>query len=110
MGRGIARFFTQPAVLEPYLGTDSAGADLFGPPITVLGYLDGKRQLVRTPDGEQVVSGSTLFCPLSSATQAAAPPNSRVTVAGAVARVITANPNGGVPGTRLPDHLAIALQ
>lgn len=108
MGRGIARFFTQAIVLEPYLGSDSAGADVFGAPVTVLGYLDGKRQLVRGSDGEQVVSNSTVYCPLDAA--ASAPPNSRVTIAGVVSRVLTANPNGGVTGVRLPDHLAIALQ
>lgn len=107
MGRGIARFFTTTATLEPYLGSDSAGADQFGPAVTAVGFLDGKRQLIRTPDGEQSVANATFYCPIGTP---AMPPNSRVTIGGVASRVLAYSTNGGIPGTRLPDHAAIALQ
>lgn len=109
MARGIARFFTTPATLEPYLGSDSASVDQFGPAITVTGFLDGKRQMVRTSDGEQEVASATFYCPLTPAL-ATIPTNSRLTVGGKPSRVLSSSANGGIPNTALPDHVAIALQ
>lgn len=108
MGKGIAIFFTANVVIEQYLGTDSAGVDLFAAPITVKGYQEGQQTLVRNADGEQVVANGRIFTYLSA--QTAANPNARVTVDGGLSsRVIVSNPFDG-PGLRLPTHLVISLQ
>lgn len=106
MARGIARFFTTPLTVETYTGTDPVtGSDLFAAAVTVLGFLQEQRQLVRAADGEQVQAGSTFYAPVAAA--AALLPNSRVTTAlGNPSRLITATTNSiGSPA----DHVVATL-
>lgn len=105
MPRGLARFFTTPVVVEPYLSTDGRGRDLFGPPVTVTVYAEDKRQLVRASDGEQVQSATALYGPVDAA--ACFTPNARVTLpSGTTARVITTNANAIGSAA---DHVAVTL-
>lgn len=107
MGRGVAVFFTADVVIEQFLGTDSAGTDLYAAPITVKGFQESQRALVRDANGEQVVSSGRIFTYISA--QASANPNARITCQGVVSKVMVSNPFDG-PGLRLPTHLVITLQ
>lgn len=107
MGKGIAIFFGDAITVEMFLGTDSLGRDVFAAAQTVQGYADDKRQLVRSSDGEQVVSSTTVYTYLNY--KPLFTPNSRVTVDGNTSRVISANANGGLSRLRLPDHLSVTL-
>lgn len=92
--------------IEPYVGPDSWSNPQYGFPVTVRCFVDNKRRLVRTPDGQEIVSESTVYAPLDTD----CPPNSRVTLPpdGRIARVIDAKrrDGGGLP---TPDHLEIML-
>lgn len=107
MGKGVAIFFTDLIAVETWLGTNSLGQEVYARPVTVNGYADNKTQLVTTQDGEQVVSGTTVYTYLEN--KALFAPMSRVTVDGVPAKVISANANGGPTRLRLPDHLAVVL-
>lgn len=91
------------AVIEPYEGSGGLG-DVYGDPVTVRGFADDKRRLVRDATGEQVVSETTFYCRLDTV----APPGSRVTVNGRTVHVIQAlrRDGGGLP---TPDHLEVVL-
>jgi hypothetical protein len=106
MGDDISDFYVHTAQVETWEGAGAYG-DVYAAPVTVNCFAEDKIQLVRAKDGQQVVSGSTLYM--------AAPdgdlfvPDSRVTVDGRVSYVITQNTNDA-PGLDLPEHAAITLK
>jgi hypothetical protein len=106
MTGGIEDFYVHTAQVETWQGAGAYG-DVYGPPLVVSCFAEDKIQLVRAKDGQQVVSGSTLYM--------AAPdgdlfvPDSRVTVDGRVSYVLTQNTNDA-PGLDLPEHAAITLK
>jgi hypothetical protein len=110
----ISDFFVHEAQVETWQGTGAYGA-VYAAPVTHSpnntppdGVLaEDKIQLVRNKDGEQVVSGSTLY--MGVAQGALYVPESRVTVDGKVSYVITQNTNDA-PGLGLPEHAAITLK
>jgi hypothetical protein len=93
--------------VEPYLGTGSHGA-VFGPAsLPVKGFLEQKTQLVRAPNGDEVVSSSTFYCRRGAVS---APTKSKVTLPdGTTTTVIVAHDRSGgrLP---LPEHLEVVLQ
>lgn len=82
---GIARLFNQTVTVETYLGTGVKGPT-FAAPASVLCFVDDSRKLVRDSTGEQVVSSTTVYAPLSVYAQF--PVDSKVTVNGRTARVV----------------------
>lgn len=93
----------EDVTIEPYLGAGGAG-DVYGPAVTVRVIVDDKRKLVRNAQGDQVVSETTLFCPLDTDV----PTDSRVILRGRETTVITA---GRLDGQQLPvpSHLEVNL-
>ncbi|MBL1107985.1 hypothetical protein JK361_25920 [Streptomyces sp. 5-8] len=91
--------------IEPYLGETSKGSR-FGAAATVRCFVDEQTRTVRSPGGDDVTSGSTVFA--DPGTQA--PPGSRVRLpSGRVTRVIQlADHDGG--GLPTPDHVEIHLE
>lgn len=90
-------------VVEPYLG--QAGAKpTYGAGVTVACFAADKRRKVRNELGEQIISETTVVCPLSTNV----PPKSRVTINGRTAYVITTSrgDGGGLP---TPDHQEVLL-
>lgn len=77
-------FFTQPAEVEPFLGAGPSG-DLYGPKVTVNGFLDDGVMREQSDRGEILVTRTKFYCNLSAA--ASFPPESRVTVNGRVCQV-----------------------
>ncbi len=98
-----ARGLVSTITVEPYLGQGGA-VPLYGPPVDVLAYVEVKRRKIRSPNGEEVVSGSTAYCRLATV----GPPKSRATVAGVVGFVInrTDHDAGTAP---LPSHAELHL-
>lgn len=92
--------------VEPYTG-ESANGPVYGPPVAnVRAFVDQQTRRVTAPNGEQVISGSTAICPLSTV----APAQSRITLAdGTVTLVINAK-RRDAPGLPTPDHLELQLQ
>lgn len=89
------------ALVEPYLGAGPFG-DTYGPPVEVRCFAEDKRRRVLSTTGTQVVSNTTVICPLDTEI----PPGSRVTVNGRTAAVInTMRRDGG--GLPTPDHLEV---
>lgn len=91
-------------VIEAYEGTNSLGERLYATAVTVLGFVDETRQLVRAATGEEVTAEATVIVPLETV----CPPDSRVTLpTGRAARALIAKrrDGGGLP---TPDHLEIA--
>ena len=112
MNDDISEFYVHTAIVETFTGTSGYGVDQFAAPVTLdpaAGngcFIDDTRRLVRSSDGEQVISETTLYTFPSNADLFT--PNSRVTINGAVSRVITKNLNdSGALG--LPDHVAVTL-
>lgn len=85
---GIARLFTQTASVEPFLGTGTAGPR-YGTAVTRNCFIDDARKLVRANSGEQVVSMTTILDAVDAVDLY--PPQSRVTVNGRIAFVISIN-------------------
>lgn len=108
----IAEFFVHTATVETLAGTTGYGVDLFAAPITLdpaTGngcFIDDTRRMVRSSDGEQVISETTLYTYPANAPYFV--PNSRVTIRGVISRVITVNLNDSGP-LDLPDHVAVTL-
>lgn len=103
MAVSIDPWLVHQMVVEPYLGQSATGPR-YGLPITLRCFVDDARRKVRTDTGDEVISESTVICPLDTT----APPKSRVTVNGRTAFVITSKrrDGGGLP---TPDHLELNL-
>jgi hypothetical protein len=106
----IARFFIETATVETYLGTNGYGGDTFAAPVQLVSpngcWVDNSVKLVRSAQGEQVVSNSRLYTYPANA--ALFTPDTRVTVDGVITRVLMANVNlSGV--LKLPDHVEVEL-
>ncbi|QDZ15782.1 hypothetical protein [Humibacter ginsenosidimutans] len=108
----MAEFYIQTAIVETCQGTNGYGEDIFASAVTLDPaadngcWIDDTRHLVRSTDGEQVMSESTLYTYPANAPLFA--PNSRVTVNGDVSRVIKTNLNTS-GDLDLPDHVAVSL-
>lgn len=104
----LEEFYVHTVTVEKSLGKSGYGVDLFDPPVTVQGFLDGTRHLVRNKDGDQVVSESTFYTYPSNG--ALFNPAARVTDSvGVVSRVIKTNVNDS-GDLDLPDHVAVSLE
>jgi hypothetical protein len=102
----LVDFYIHTLTVEMYLGTSGYGEDLFAAPVTIVGFADAARHLVRSATGEQVVSESTFVTyPINAPVFA---PDSRVTFNGTVSRVIKTN-LGDSGALSLPDHVAVSL-
>lgn len=98
-------WFTTPIAVTPYDGEGAYGP-IYGAEQTVLMRVNEGRRLVRSRSGDEVVSETTLYGPLSAVDAFA--PESLVTVDGRAAQVITVSrrrePNGGSM-----DHIEVVL-
>lgn len=106
MSGDISDFYVHTVTVETFTGQGAAGP-VYAAPVTVAGYLDGKTILVRSQDGEQVVSGAQFYCALADGAKFT--PDSRVTAGGRAAQVITVN-SLDAPGLNLPEHTVIYLK
>lgn len=91
------------ATVEPFEGSGAYG-EIYGAPASVSCYYEGRRQLVRNGDGDEVVSEGVLFAELD----ANIPTGSRVTVLGRETYAITVSvfDDGGLTGLA---HQEVAL-
>ena len=107
MGKGLAKFWIHQVTVTPYLGTGTDGADVWGAPVTVAGWLQDDTKLVQSVDASELVSAGALFmCDVSNA--GAFPLGSKVQLPMRVAHVIGVNTNDSGP-LGLPDHTVVAL-
>lgn len=98
--------YVHTVTVETYRGTNGYGEDMFAAPVTVVGFLDDSRRLVRGADAEQVISESQFYTlPENGALFTA---ESRVTIAGVTSRVIRTNVNTSGP-LGLPDHTVVSF-
>jgi hypothetical protein len=56
----LAEFWQHTITVEMFLGAGAYG-DVYAAPVTVIGFMDGTRKLVRGANGEQVVSESSFY-------------------------------------------------
>jgi hypothetical protein len=98
-------FFVNSVSVETLTGEGAYGED-FADPVTVACFIDDSTHLVRNKDGEEVVSNTVLYA--DSSQSAAFAVDSRVTVNGRTARVITLNAYDSV-SLGLPDHVEVHL-
>ncbi len=99
-------FYVHDVTVRTLVGTGAYG-DVHADPITVACFADDSRRLVRSADGQQVVSETTLYGP--PARKLVWTPGSLVTLpSGRQATVITCavRDSGDLD---LPDHVAAAL-
>jgi hypothetical protein len=106
MGDDISDFYVHTAQVETWEGAGAYG-DVYAAPVVVSCFAEDKIQLVRAKDGQQVVSGSTLY--MAAVDGDLFVPDSRVTVDGRFSYVLTQNTNDA-PGLNLPEHAAITLK
>lgn len=105
MSRLPKGFYQHRITIEPYEGPGAYGP-VYGAPVpNVPAFVDEQTRRVAGPDGTQVTSSSTAYCPLDTV----APAQSRITLAdGTVTAVINAKRrDGGAFNT--PDHLELQL-
>lgn len=103
----LPRLWLQHTVtIEPHLGENGYGQDVWGPGVAIQGWLEQKVKNVRSPDGSETVSSSQFHCDLDTV----APARSRATLPdGTQTLAITASRMDG--GTLpLPSHLVISLE
>lgn len=102
----MAEMYVHTATVEPFLGINGLGVDMFGPPASLPCFLDDTRHQIRSTTGETVISESTLYTYPTNAGSFTI--NARVTVGANVSRVMKVNVNDS--GTLdLPDHVAVSL-
>ncbi|THV26008.1 hypothetical protein [Glycomyces paridis] len=92
--------------IEPHLGTNGYGQDMFGPAVEVQGWLEQKVKNIRDENGSETVSTAQFYCELGTS----APPRSRGTFPdGRTSLVILSAPMdaGTLP---LPEHLVIHFE
>jgi hypothetical protein len=104
MGAVPAWLLRHTATIEPYLGNSATGP-LYGPPVTVACFVDAKRRMVRDATGTQVVSNTTIICPLSTV----APAESKVTNANGTNGTVLQSLRRDGGGLPTPDHLELSL-
>lgn len=109
---GIARLFTQTVTVQTCTGSDSSGP-LRATGVDVACYVEDSTRLIRDAAGQEVVSSTRVFAPLTTAPTV--PPvagqftvDSLVTVNGRDAFVITSARRDGV-GPSSAWHVEIAL-
>lgn len=83
-----AKFLVHTVDVDPYAGTGAYGDQYDAKVSDVRCFRDDKRKLVRSGNGDQVVSETTLYLRLEHA--ASFPPDSRVYLPHRVATVISA--------------------
>lgn len=98
-------FYVDTATVETFLGRGARG-DSYATAATVACYVDDDRKLVRTGDGAEVVSESTLFTAPGHLTVFTS--GTRVTVNGTAQTVIAVH-NRHHPLVPALNHLEIAL-
>jgi formylmethanofuran dehydrogenase subunit D len=106
----ITDFYVHTVTVQTRLGIGASGGDVYAAAQTAAGFLDGKTQLVRSTDGEQVVSASQFYCSLIDAAKFT--PDSKVTLPdGRTAQVIIVNSLdvAGMPDFAGVEHAAIYL-
>lgn len=91
---GIAALFTQTVDVETLTGSGAYG-DVFASPVTVACFVNDRSKMVRNSNGDEIVSTTTLYAPLTAspdvpATAGQFAPGSRVTVNGRTAYVVNA--------------------
>ena len=91
--------------IEPYLGISGDGAPAYDPPVTLRALVEDARRYVRSQNGEQVISETTVYLPLGTA----CPPRSRIALPTRSSTVITVSAFDG--GTfPVPSHLEVACE
>lgn len=104
----LAGWWRHQITIARYTGTGAYG-DVWDSPTTELGAIEDRRRMIRSSNGQQAVSSTTVYLPLSTPD---VPLGSNVTLPAAFgARVATVlqvsrHDGGGQP---TPDHLEIAL-
>jgi hypothetical protein len=89
MADDITSFYVHTVTVETREGTGANG-DVYAAAQIVAGFLDGKTQLIRNQDGEQVLSQSQFYCSTADGLKFAL--DSRVTLSdGRHAQVIIVN-------------------
>lgn len=106
----MPEFMQHECTFEPYAGMSGAGAALYGAAVTLTGWCEAKRRMVRTAmtetnTGDEVVAESVFYTDRGPVI----PVNSRVTLPdGTVSRVLAVLDRDG--GTLpLPSHLEIVI-
>ncbi|MGH3704201.1 MAG: hypothetical protein ACRDT9_06185 [Agromyces sp.] len=106
----LDEFYVHTLTVETFEGTNGYGEDVFSAPAVLAPpdgcFIEPKRRLVRSSTGEQVVSETTVYTYPGNAAKFT--PGSRVTIGGAVSRVLTVSllESGDLD---LPDHCVINL-
>ena len=107
--QGLSDFWVHTVTVKPYQGISGNGDTIYGAPVTVPGFLDGSRRLVRDGNGTQVISQSTFYC--DTTYQADFVPGSQVTLPDRATPTVVLTLNVNDSGDlALPDHVAVFLQ
>lgn len=61
MYNSLKSWINLPAQIKPFLKRDGTGAKIFGEPVDILCYAEGKSQVVTDNTGTEVVSTSQLY-------------------------------------------------
>lgn len=109
MSDPLAQFWRHPVTVTRRTGTDAYGRPSYSPPTTERAWIDDTRRVVRGPDGDEVISETTVYLPIDTDpvplhSTITLPPvfESRTTTVLAVSR----HDGAGLP---TPDHLELAL-
>lgn len=93
--------------VEPFLGTNGYGQDVWGPAVNVTGWLEQKVKNIRRPDGSETVSTAQHHCDLGPDI----PPRSRGTFPdGRQSLVVLAAPLDAGTIRGIPQHLVIHFE
>jgi len=101
-----ARLLVHTVTVRPYLGRSSAGP-VFGPAVPLKCMAQGKRRLVRNPQGAETLSSLTLYAAPGQA--ASIPPGSEVDWQGDTTTVIDATDHDD-GGLGAPQHTEVACE
>lgn len=80
MHPALLALLQQRVTIEPYTEADPFGAPGYGPPVEYPARVVGEMRMVRTPDGEEVVSSTKVTIPGPPDGPEAVDPRSRITL------------------------------
>lgn len=105
-GDPLARFFIHTIRVEPYLGQDEDGADLYAPPGAVSCFVEETNRVVRAADGTEVVSTVQAYAPAGTSVAL----DSRVTTPSGRTTQVISNERHDAATLGLPDHVTLNLE
>lgn len=102
----LARFWVHTIRVEQFLRQDEDGADVYGPAVSMVAFVEETNRVVRNTDGAEVVSTAQAYIPAGTVVET----DSRVTLPSGRRTQLISIERHDSAGLGLPDHVTLNLE